>query len=512
MVTLRPSMTLAEAFDAALTGAGDTALTADGERAALRELDVRARALAARLYRNRVRAGDHVGVLLPNGIRYAEALLAVVRLGGVLVPLDPELPVSDLETLTRTLPLRATLSDHSLPASGRLDVIATQAGGWSGLDAAPGTPPSGGFAARRREDPGAVFLTSGTTGHPKPVVLTHHQLVQPVIALGRLQRAFFSGTALERVRSLGTVGRRHGTRLLRAAGRQTWLTTSPFRSMAGHQVLMGALLLGHDLVTAPSFHPRRTLELLDEHRVNVLAGTPATLELLLRIKDFSPYDLSSLLIIGVGGGPAAPDLVERARERFGCAVTVGYGSTELGGGVLSTRLEDPLRAQAETVGRPFPGTEIRVVGEAGADAPAGAAGELLCRPPGASAWLRTGDLASLGPDGNVRILGRKDDLIVRGAQNVHPVEIERVVEELPSVGRCAVVAVPAHGDQQVWAFVTAADGQIPSAEEVHRHCRASLVPSKRPDRVRVLEGLPTNELGEVLKRELRDRAAAEVAR
>ena len=510
MVTLRPSMTLAEAFDAALTAAGDAALTADRERATLRELDIRARALAARLCRYGVRAGDHVALLLPNGIRYAEALLAVVRLGGVLVALDPELPARELESLTRTLPLRATLSDHSLPASARLDVTAAQ-DGWPGLGVAPGTPPSGGFAARRREDPGAVFLTSGTTGHPKPVVLTHHQLVRPIIALGRLQRAFFSGTPLERARSLATVGRRHGTRLLRAAGRQTWLTTSPFRSMAGHQVLMGALLLGHDLVTASSFHPRRTLELLDEHRVNVLAGTPAMLELLLRIKDLSPYDLSSLLIIGVGGGPAAPDLVHRARERFGCAVTIGYGSTELGGGVLSTRLEDPLRAQAETVGRPFPGTEIRVVEEGGAEAPPGVAGELLCRPEGASAWLRTGDLAALDPDGNVRILARKDDLIVRGAQNVHPLEIERVVEELPAVGRCAVVAVPAHGDQQVWAFVTAADGHIPSAEQVRRHCRASLAPSKRPDRVRVLEGLPTNELGEVLKRELRARAPAQVA-
>jgi len=356
-----------------------------------------------------------------------------------------------------------------------------------------------------------VFFTSGTTGEPKPVVLTHHQLVRPVIGLQRLHAAFFSGSAPGAVRRLATVTRRHGRRLLGAAGRQTWLTTSPFRSMAGHQVLLGSLLLGHSLVTSRSFHPRRTLELVDEHGVNVLAVTPAVLELLLRVPT-SPFDLGSLLVIGVGGGPAAPDLVERARERFDCAVTIGYGSTELGGGVLATRLEDSLLAQAQTVGRPFPGAQVRIVDEHGDEVAAGTTGELVCRPgeaTGEEPWLHTGDLGTRDADGNIRILGRKDDLVIRGGQNVHPLEVERVVEQLPGVTRCAVVGVPRRAEQQLWAFVTATHGQALDRDEIRGHCRAHLPPGKQPDHVRIVEDLPVTEQGEVRRRTLREQAVAE---
>ncbi|MDN5749660.1 MAG: acyl--CoA ligase [Pseudonocardia sp.] len=503
-VRLAPSMTFGEAVEAATGAAGDAWLAADGERATLRELVDRADALAARLRGAGVHPGQHVGVLLPNGVRYAEAFLAVVRLGAVVVPLDPQLPDREFDAVARAVPLAATLAERPRPLPGAV-AGTVDAGGWR----LPGTPERGAPARPRRDETAAVFLTSGTTGEPKPVPLTHHQLVRPLVALQRLHAAFFAGSPLQTAARVATVGRRHGTRLLRAAGRQTWCTATPFRGMAGHQVFAGSLLLGHNLVTARAFHPRRTLELADAHRVNVLACTPAMVELLLRVGDVARYDLSSLLVIGVGGGPAAPDLVERAQRRFGCAVTVGYGSTELGGGVLATRLEDSPHTQTRTVGRPFPGAEVRVVDADGADVPAGRAGELLCRTRDDGPWLATGDLARRDTCGNVEILGRADDLVVRGGQNVHPLEVERAVEELSGVRRCAVVGVGSPAEQQLWAFVVPEDGHELGPDAVRRHCRTALAPARQPDRVRIVPALPVTEHGEVRRNVLRAQAGEE---
>ncbi|TFV63986.1 long-chain fatty acid--CoA ligase [Geodermatophilus sp. DF01-2] len=510
--SLRPTMTLGEAFDAAVAAAGNAWLADDGGQVTLHRLAERAEAFAAALRGAGIGPGDRVGLLLPNGIGYVEAFFGTVLLGGVAVPLDDRLTDRELAEADAAIDLGATVAERARPGrTGRLDVL-TGGGNWL----VPGgpAPVHAPAAVRRRDDPAAVFFTSGTTGAPKPVTLTHHGLVRPLLALQRLHAAFFAGSPVTRVKRVATVASRHGSKLLRAAGRQTWLTASPFRSMAGHQVLTGSLLLGHNLVTTAAFTPRRVLELVDRHRVNVLAGTPAMAELLLRVEDLSPYDLSSLLVLGLGGGPASPDLVTRARDRFSCAVTVGYGSTELGGGVLATRLEDSLRTQAETVGRPFPGTAVRVVDEHGAELPAGTPGELLCRPPDApedAPWLRTRDLAVADGDGNIRILGRVDDLVVRGGQNIHPAEVERVVAEVPAVQRCAVVGVPVHGDQQVWVFAVPVDGRELTADDIRRHCRAGLAPARRPDRVRIVPELPVNEYGEVRRHLLREQAVAEMS-
>ncbi|MGY1711939.1 class I adenylate-forming enzyme family protein [Geodermatophilus sp. SYSU D00758] len=511
-VPLTPTMTLGEVLATATEHAGDARLVADGEEVPLRTLTGRAAERAAALRGAGLGPGDPVGLLLPNGVGYVEAFLATVLLGGVVVPLDAGLTDRELAEVAAVTGLRATVAERELPAAGARVDVRLSGGAWrvpGDPEPVPGPP-----AARRRTDPAAVFATSGTTGAPKPVTLTHHGLVGPLVALQRLHRDFFAGSPLTRVRRVATVTARHGTKLLRAAGRQTWLTASPLRSMAGHQVLTGSLLLGHDLVTTRSSSPRRLLELVDRHRVNVLAGTPAVVELLLRVEDLAPYDLSSLLVIGVGGGPAAPDLVERARDRFGCAVTVGYGSTELGGGVLATRLEDPLRTQAETVGRPFPGARVRVVDDAGAEVADGTPGELHVLLPGADGdggWRATGDRAVRHPDGTVAILGRTDDLVVRGGQNVHPLEVERVVTGLPGVAGCAVVGVPVRGDAQLWAFVVPAEGRQVAPDDVRRHCRAELSPAKQPDRVRVVDSVPVNEYGEVRRHLLRERALAELA-
>ena len=341
---------------------------------------------------------------------------------------------------------------------------------------------------------------------------------------------------------MATVTYKYGMRAVAAARNQAWLTPIPYYAIGGHEVLIGATLGGHKLVALETFHPRRVMEALARERVNVFPATPAMVESVLALPDFDRFDLSALLVVGLGGAPASPDLVRRAQSRFGCSVTVGYGSTELGGGVLVTRIDDPDDVKRETVGRPFPGTDVRIVDEKGHEAAVGVIGELTCRSdtvmdryaltddtaaqntatgntvarntaaPLDDGWYRTGDLAVREKDGNLRIVGRRDDMIIRAGYKIQPAEVEQVLNELAGVRQSAVVGVPAPKvGQQVWAFAVPEPGEEVRVdrETLLAHCRANLSAHKVPDHLRICESLPTTSLGKVQRYRLTEIALAE---
>jgi acyl-CoA synthetase (AMP-forming)/AMP-acid ligase II len=347
-----------------------------------------------------------------------------------------------------------------------------------------------------------------------------------------MHHEFFSGPVPQQLRRAVGVARQYGRRALRAAGRQTWLTPIPFHTIGGNELLVTALLSRHTLVTMPAFHPRRAMELLDRERVNVFPVTPSMVETMVDLKDFDRFDLSSLLVVGLGSAPARPELVRRAQMRFGCSVTVGYGSTELGGGVLVTRIDDPDDVKSETVGRPFPGADIRIVDEEGQPVPEGEPGELLCRVESVMAryvvsgpeatgiedsvdndgWYHTNDVAVRDSAGNVRILGRRDDLIIRGGHKVRPAEVEQVLAAGAGVRQVAVVGVDeARMGQQVWAFVVPEPSVDVDRVALLAHCRAHLAPQKVPDHIRACDALPTTALGKVQRHRLAELARAELA-
>jgi fatty-acyl-CoA synthase/long-chain acyl-CoA synthetase len=215
------------------------------------------------------------------------------------------------------------------------------------------------------------------------------------------------------------------------------------------------------------------------------------------------------------------------RQRFGCAVHIGFGATETAGGIAATSIADSDERQAETVGRPMPGVELKVVDEARKELPAGQVGELACRSdsvmlgyyraPDMSAqvldedgWYYTGDLAVLDEQGYLRIVGRKKDLIIRGGQNVYPAEIENILAAHPQVREAAVVGVPAPvGGEQVWAFVLLEDGAGLTPREVVAYCRQELEPYKIPSRVRILDAFPRSSTGKPQKFKLRETALGE---
>jgi acyl-CoA synthetase (AMP-forming)/AMP-acid ligase II len=526
---LRIGMNLPQALDAAIdVSPRGVALVCGEQRHNLREIRGGAERLARALAGMSVGPGDRVALLVPNGTACVQAMFGVWRLGAVVVHLDVRSPPAELAEMLDAAEVRTVVvdSDQRAAASERsLESVAAGLVGRGRTIAAPQTGFSG-WPHDEAPDPASpgprdlalVFCTSGTTGRPKLVGHTHRAVIASTMALHRLHASFFDGSAGVRARRIATVLRRHGRRVLRARGQQVWMTPIAFSSVSGHQVVLGALLGGHRLVTMRSFHPRVALELVQRERVNILAATPSMAELMLAVRSAGLLDPSSLLVVGLGGGPVSPHLAQRVRERFRCGVGIGYGSTELGGGVLVSRLEDPVEVQTGTVGRPFPGADVEVVGDDGRRVADGGVGELRCKVPSAMSgyldpapastddggddqrWFSTGDLATMDGRGNVRIVGRKTDMIVRGSQNVYPEEVERVLARLLGVERAAVVGVPGGpSDEQVWAFVTVAAGSTCTTGDVFAHCRAHLAAYKVPDHISIRPALPMTSDGKVQK-------------
>jgi fatty-acyl-CoA synthase len=288
------------------------------------------------------------------------------------------------------------------------------------------------------------------------------------------------------------------------------------------------LLMGDRLVVMPRFHPREALRLVERERVTILVAVPMGYKVMLELEGFEQYDTSSLLICGTGAAPCPPHLAREIQDRLGCAVHIGFGATETGGGISVTSITDSDAHQAETVGRPMPGVEVKIVDERRRELPSGQVGELACRgdsvmlgyyrAPEMSAevmdeegWYYTGDLAMMDGDGYLRIVGRKRDLIIRGGQNIYPPEIENYLMAHPWIREAAVVGVPSPLEgESVWAFVLLEEGADMTPRQVLGYCREELEPHMVPSQVRFVTDFPRSETGKPQKFALRAAASQEM--
>jgi acyl-CoA synthetase (AMP-forming)/AMP-acid ligase II len=246
---------------------------------------------------------------------------------------------------------------------------------------------------------------------------------------------------------------------------------------------------------------------------------PAMAQLLLAHPRFSEADLASLRMVSLGSAPLAPETLRRLRDRLpGCWVSNNWGMTEAGSAYCVMPPEEAER-RIGSVGRPTPPTEIRVVGDDGSPLPSDQIGELAVRSPGKEreyfndpdataqawrdGWLYTGDLARIDPDGYLYIVGRKKDVIIRGGNNVHSVDVEAAIMEFPGVREVAVagVAHPVLGED-VAAWIVPVDGRQLDVDELLEFLSTRLSDYKRPRRVTLVEELPRNATGKVLKHEL----------
>ncbi len=304
-----------------------------------------------------------------------------------------------------------------------------------------------------------------------------------------------------------------------------YLIVNPFFHTFGYKAgILACLMTGATMVPEPVFDVDAVLARVAEERISVLPGPPTIFRSLLDHPDRSTVDLSSLRLVVTGAAVVPVELVEGLWSDLGVeTVLTAYGLTEATGTVTMCRRGDPAEVIAGTSGRAIPDVEVRIVGGDGAEVPVGASGEVLVRgynvmrgyynDPDATeeaidrdGWLHTGDIAVMDGSGNVTITDRLKDMYVSGGFNVYPAEVEAVLRRHPDVAQVAVVGVPDRRMGEVGLAVvvpTAGSDAAALADGLPDWAKGQLANFKVPGRVQVVEALPVNASGKVLKRELR---------
>ncbi len=508
-----PTSHLATLFQERVQAHPDRELVVHGaRRLSYAEVDRQAAGLAASLAGLGVGPGDRLAVDLPNWPEWVVAFLAGARLGATVVPLDPALSFHELKYQLRHSEARAVITPEVWNGTDYLELYEEMLPELPDLRHVITVGPedlwtddrflqfedlagAGGAAGQRGGEAGealALLYTSGTMGKPKGVLLSHRNLVET---------ARLSGEAM---------GLLDGDRVLGAV---------PLFHVFGASTVVGTIAFGGTLVLQERFEAGEALELLERERITVCHGVPTMFQLLMRDRTFAGRDLTALRTGVVAGAPVSPDLVRRIRAW--CNVEIAYGLTETGPTVCMTRPGDPAERREQTVGRPLPGVEVKVVDLAtGSLHGPEAVGELAVkganvmlgyhRMPGETArahgpegYFLTGDLVMIDEAGAVQVVGRRKEMIIRGGNNVTPREVEDVLRTHPAVDDVCVVGVPNELlGELVCACVVPVEGAILTGDELKEFGRDQLVDYKVPDLVRFFDTFPMTGSGKVKRMEL----------
>ncbi len=274
------------------------------------------------------------------------------------------------------------------------------------------------------------------------------------------------------------------------------------------------------------FRPQLMWEFIENEEVTQVGASPTMFRLMLRMKGQERYDVSSVRVVTYSMEPMPPELARTLHERFQAPIEQFYGMNETGN-ITWTSLDDPPEIAATTVGKAVPGAKVRIVDDDRQPLPDGQRGEVAVktsqmmlgyyRSPELNAqvfdeegWFYTGDVGYVGDDGNLRLVDRKKDLIIRGGQNIYPAEVEAYLELHSDVHRAGVIGVPNEiGGEAVWAYVELVSGATLSAREVRSYCRGNIAKFKVPSQVRFVEKMPLSVTDKVQRYKLRELAAAE---
>lgn len=472
--------------------------------------------VAAGLLRLGLSPGDRVGVWSSNCAEWVMLQYGCALAGLVLVNINPAyrshelrfvleksgLRVLFLHEKDRRADYRAILAESLAGLQCRLEtVIALGTGQWDELlDSRPGPE----LPQVSAQDVANIQYTSGTTGTPKGVLLTHRNLVNN----GRFIAERLQATAADRIcipvplyHCFGCV---IGTLVAAASG--------------------AAMVL-----PAPSFDAAKTLEAVEAERATALYGVPAMFIAELSLPDFGRYDLRSLRTGVMAGAPCPVEIMRRVMTEMHCRqITICYGQTESSPVSTMSSVDDDIEIRCATVGRAMPATEIKIIDPAtGTTLPAGKQGELCTRgylvmrgydgDPAATAaaidregWLHSGDLAVMRPDGCVRITGRLKDMILRGGENIYPREIEEFLYTHPKIAEAHVVGIPdARLGEVVLAWIRLKPGETATAEEIREFCQGKIAYFKVPEHIRFVDSFPMTLSGKVQKFRIREIEIAE---
>jgi acyl-CoA synthetase len=452
--------------------------------------------------------GDVIATQLPQSLELAVCFVAAARLGAVLLPIVPAFGPTELGFILRESQAKVLVTRdrwrkvdcrERLLAVGPLpDLVAhivssaspvEGAVAWNGIASAPPAEPP---ATSAPGDLSFLIYTSGTTADPKGVQHSNASLLSEIRDIDDV-----SGEAVHKV------------------------TMSPWPSghIAGTLMILRFLVSGSTVVLMDHWDAKIAADLMQLHGASFGSGTPFHLIGLLDAADVAGHDFAAMKSFQVGAAPVPPSLVARCAER-GLATFRSYGSTEHPTSTYGSP-DDPLEKRLTTEGRLVPGVEIRIVDDEGRFIPSDKDGEIVTRGPdmfvgyrradlNAAAflpggWYRTGDIGHLDADGYLILTDRKKDIIIRAGENISSREIEDHLHAHPAVAEVAAVAAPhPRMGEVVCVFIAVRPGHTINMAEIHRWFRErGLTRHKTPERLEIIEALPRNTTGKVLKHELR---------
>ena len=497
------------------------------------DVDTFARALVAL----GVKAGTHVAVWASNVPQWYIAFWATVKLGAVLVTVNTAYKIHEAEYLFKQSDTHTIIMTEGAKDSRYGDIVAelcpelagkkpeeplharrlpflrnvitvgfTQKGclDWEQAVALSSKVPVDEVhrmaAAVDKDDVCNMQYTSGTTGFPKGVMLTHHNIVNN--------------------------GKCIGDRMDLSTADRMMIQVPMFHCFGMVLAMTAAMTHGATLLPLPYFSPKPALACINNEHITAFHGVPTMFIALLEHPDFPKTDFSYMRTGIMAGSPcpisAMRDVVEKMNMR---EITIVYGQTESSPGCTMSSTDDPIEVRVGTVGRPLPEVECKIVDpETGEECPDEVTGEFVARGynimkgyykmPKATAsaidsegWLHTGDLACRTKDGNYRITGRLKDMIIRGGENIYPKEIEEFIYTNPKVSDVQVIGVPDEQyGEEIMACIILKDGEEMTADEMRTYISANMARHKIPRYIEFTDSFPMNAAGKILKYKMREDA------
>ena len=513
-----------------------------------REFNEQVEATARGLHALGVQAGEHVAVWATNVPEWVYLQFATARIGAVLVTVNPAYRPFELEyvinqsdcvalflvdqfkssdyfaMLHEVCPELASLDQPEDVSDGVVPLQSDKFPRLRNVVAIKGGRPAGAIEWRDMMELGArpeaelpndrslqahqpinIQYTSGTTGFPKAAMLSHRNLLLNAFYIGQCQRMSEADRICIPVPFYHCFGCVLGT-------------------------LCAAVYGAAMIVPGEYYQPQATLQAIDSERATVIYGVPTMFIGELELDDFEDYDLTSLRTGIMAGSPCPIEVMKAVVDRMGAReMTIAYGQTEASPVVTQTRTDDPLEIRVETVGRPIPGVEIKIIDpETGEELDDHQQGELCSRGHvvmigyykdedatnaaiDGEGWLHSGDLAIRLSNGNYRITGRIKDMVIRGGENIYPREIEEFLFTHPDIEQASVVGVPdkKYGEELCAWIKCRADAQL-DEQQVREFCKSQLAHFKVPRYVKFVDAYPQTVTGKIQKFKIRDLMIAEL--
>lgn len=457
---------------------------------------------AASLIEHGIEKGDKVAMLLSNSPEFVTAFFGILRVGAVVVPINPTFTEAEISFILSNSGAKAAIALSALkPILSKLktnlehlqSVIYTDAGSskWEWDTDSQRKEGTISNPIIEKDELAVILYTSGTTGRPKGAMLSHANLVSNANSI---------------------------TKLIELTEEDSMIAVLPmFHTFCMSINIIAPISAGAAVIIVPKFSPVDVIQTIHQHKATIFTGVPTMYNFLINLPDANSEHLSSVRLCLSGGASIPVELLNRFEDKYKVAIMEGYGLSETSPVVTFNPL---TKRKPGSVGVDIPDVKTKIVDEHGKEIPIGEVGEIIAQGPNImmgylglpeataeaikDGWFYTGDLGRMDDEGYVYIVDRKKDLIIVGGFNVYPREVEEVLYQHPGILEAAVIGVPSDEyGEIVKAFVVAKHDAELTENDIHVFCYERLAKYKRPKEVEFRSELPKNSTGKILRRELR---------